>query len=80
MVNSDGLARTKPCTSGGTLALRSAAQPWLMECRGDVRSVERANIGSGRDDLVNAVNDLVAEHDVDAGEEIVELFDRARAD
>jgi hypothetical protein len=51
-----------------------------MECRGDVRLVERANFGSGWDDLVDAVKDLVAEYDVDAGEEVVELFDRARAD
>ena len=40
----------------------------------------RADVGAGRDDLVDLVEDLVGERDVDASEQVIELLHRARPD
>ena len=52
----------------------------VPEGGGLVGHVEPADIGAGRDDLVDPVEDLVGERDVHAGEQVVELLHRARPD
>jgi hypothetical protein len=48
----------------------------VLDRRWHVGLVERADVGAGRDDLVDPVEDLVGQGDVDAGQEVVELFER----
>jgi hypothetical protein len=47
-----------PCSGRAALAARSAAQARLLQGRGPVGHVERADVGARRDDLVDLV-DLV---------------------
>src|SRR5450631_160134 len=58
----------------------SAAQTRIVEGRGQVGLVERADGGAGRDDLVDLVEDVVGERDVGGGEQVVELLHRVRPD
>ena len=44
---------------GGTLTERAAAQFRLLDRRRDVRLVEGADVGAGRDDLIDPVEDIV---------------------
>ena len=59
---------------------RLAAEARLPEGGGLVGHVEAADIGAGRDDLVDPVEYLVGERDVHTGEQVVELLHRARPD
>src|SRR5215211_6353498 len=68
------------CSGGGAVFGGSAAKAGELDGSGDVGLVERADVGAGRDDLVDAVEDVVAERDVDAGEQIVEVAHGARSD
>src|SRR5664280_64210 len=63
-------------SGGGAFADRSPAQTRILEGRGHVGLVERADVCAGRDDLVDPVEDLVGECDVETGQEIVELLHR----
>jgi len=68
-------------SGGGALTDGSAAEVRVLEGRGQVGGlVGRADVGAGRDDLVDPVEDLVGERDVDAGEQVIELLHRARPD
>src|SRR5450631_1144404 len=68
-------------SGGGASAAGSAAEVGALEGRGQVgRLVRCADVGAGRDDLVDPIEDLVAEPDVDAGEQVVKLLHRARPD
>jgi len=58
----------------------SAAQARILEGRWQVGLVERADVGAGRDDLVDPVEDLVGERDIGAGQQVVELLHRVRPD
>jgi hypothetical protein len=57
---------------------RSATEARTLEGPGQVGLVERADVGAGRDDLVDPVEDLVGQCDVEAGEQVVELLHRVR--
>lgn len=48
--------------------------------RGQIGLVEPADVGSGRDDLIDAVEDIVGQCHVEPFEKVVELRDRARSD
>lgn len=58
----------------GALVYRSAASFDPLDCRWHVGLVEGARLGARRDDLVDPIEDVVAEHDVHAGEQVVELL------
>ena len=66
----------RPISSSGAFADRSAPEARALECWGHVGLVERADVAAGRDDLVDAVEDLIAERDLETGQEIVELLHR----
>jgi hypothetical protein len=51
----------------------AAAQARVLQGWGLVGLVEGADVGAGRDDLVDAVEDVVGEGDVQAGEQAVEV-------
>jgi hypothetical protein len=56
------------------------AEPLVGECRGVVVDAEVVEFDARWDDLVDAVEDVVVELDVGAGEEIVEVSGSALAD
>jgi len=60
-------------SGSGAFVGGSAAQARVQQGRWQVRLVERADVGAGRNDLVDLVEDLVGECDVGAGEQVVEL-------
>src|ERR1700734_1926362 len=64
----------------GAFGREAAAQPRVRQGRGLVGLVEGADVGAGRDDLVDAVEDVVGEGDVQAGEQAVEGVHGADAD
>jgi hypothetical protein len=60
-------------SGGGAFIDGPAAEVRALEGRGKVGGlVGRADIGAGRNDLVDPVEDLVGERDLDAGEQVVE--------
>jgi hypothetical protein len=63
--------------SGGALAERAAAQLRPLDRRRHVCLVEGADVGSGRDDLIDPVEDIVGKDDVHPREEVIELVDGA---
>src|SRR5580704_19373097 len=67
-------------SGGGAFTGGPTAQARVQQGRWQVRLVERADVGAGRDDLVDLVEDLVGERDVGAGEQVVELLHRVRPD
>ena len=56
-------AAKAPVSGGGALAERATAQFRLLNRR-DVGLVEGADVGSGRDDLIDPVEDIVGKDDV----------------
>jgi hypothetical protein len=67
-------ARSTSGSGVGAFGQRPASKRRVLRGRGDERLVERADVGAGRDDFVDAVQELVGEADVEAGEQIVELL------
>jgi len=61
-------------SGGRAFAQWATAQLRLVERWRHVRLVEGADVGSGRDDLIDAVEDIVGEYDVHPREEVVELL------
>src|ERR1700722_141455 len=59
---------------GGALAERAAAQFRLLDLRRHVCLVEGTDVGSGRDDLIDPVEDIVGKDDVQPREKIVQLL------
>jgi hypothetical protein len=65
----------------GALAGGAAAEVWVLEGGRQVGGlVGQADVGARRDDLVDLVVNVVAERDVDSGDQVVQLLHRARAD
>ena len=62
----------------GAFLTGSAAKLQALHGRRLVGLVEGANVGAGRDNLIDTVEDLVGERDVDAGEQVVELLHGAQ--
>jgi hypothetical protein len=56
-------AAKAPVSGGGALAERATAQFRLLDCRRHVCLVEGADVGSGRDDLIDPVEDIVGKDD-----------------
>ena len=73
-VGSGNAARKTPVLRGGALAERAAAQSDLLDRRRHVGLVEGPDVGAGRDDLIDPVEDIVGKDDVDPGEQPVELL------
>src|SRR2546423_399433 len=69
--------RTPPTTPGAACWSSSGASP---ERRRRPARVRRVEVRPGRDDLVDAVEELVVERDVERGELALELLHRARSD
>ena len=65
-------------SGGGAFLTGSAAKLQALHGRRLVGLVEGANVGAGRDNLIDTVEDLVGERDVDAGEQVVELLHGAQ--
>jgi hypothetical protein len=65
---------------GGPFVDRTSPQCRLHDGGWVVRHLEPTDIGAGRDDHVDAVEDVVAQHDLGASEQVVELFHCARAE
>src|SRR5256885_1867057 len=71
----DEAVRRQPGSGGNPFLDGPAAQVRALQGRGQVGGlVGRADVGPRRDDLVDPVEDLVAERDVDAGQQVVELL------
>ena len=72
---------SRPQSSSRFRGLVAPTQPRIGECRrrGEV-VVVRVELRARRDDLVDAVQDVVTEHDVGSGEEVVKLLRRPRPD
>ena len=68
-------ARVSGC---GALVERAAAQFRLLNRRRHVRLVEGADVGPGRDDLIDPVQDLVGEDGIHAREEVLRVGDASR--
>lgn len=75
----DGHARADRTSGRGSLDNRAATQVGVLEGWGSVVLVERADVGARRNDPVDLVEEVVGEHDVRAGQEIVEVLHRAGA-
>src|SRR4051795_10215274 len=60
-------------SGGGAFFDGATAQARVLDRGRLVGHVECADVGAGRDDLVDAVEDVVGEADVDAGEQVVQL-------
>src|ERR1035441_5340326 len=62
---------------GRAVGHRSAPQVGALQCRGEVGGlIGCADVGAGRDDLVDPVEDVVGQADFEAGEQVVELLTR----
>jgi hypothetical protein len=67
-------------SGGGAFVEWASAQSGLLDRWWYVDLVEGADVGSGRHDLVDAVEDVVGQSDVHSGDQVIELVHSASSE